>query len=184
MNSFIRLIIKFFLIFTPIAVLGNGSSLAERWKVAPIVYSLNENDKVGTLKAGFVCLPSGTLRWNDIKLPRDYELTEKAMVQINESLSKGLNLSTKFYQLKGRMDKFELKLCVAGLGIGEKKPKGEGKIEIQWTKLRWPEGTAIQSETVQSTFVINGTDPRKNSDSLQQGIIQNLAKFLLLKNIN
>jgi hypothetical protein len=161
--------------------LSGSVSQTERWKLEPIDYALSNDDKIGTLKAGFLCVPSGTLRWNDIKLPRDYELSEKAVVQVNNILKARDLTSPEIYQLKGRINKFELKLCVSGLGFGEKRPKGEGKMEIRWTKLHLSEGTEIRSETVQTTFIIDGLDPRKDAEPLQQAIIQNLAKFLAVK---
>jgi hypothetical protein len=129
-------------------------------------------------------VPNATLRWNDIKLPRDYELSEKAIVQVRYTLKVRETPSPEIYQLKGRIDKFELKLCVSGLGLGEKKAKGEVKMEIRWKKLHLPEGTEIQSETVQSTFIIDGLDPRKDAEPLQQAIIQNLAKFLAVQEVS
>lgn len=147
----------------------------------PVDFSLKGTDPIGTLKAGIVCLPSRTLHWEDIRLPRDSELAQKALAEVAKT---GLVLSTAQNQIKGRVDKFELKLCVAGLGVGEKKPSGRGKIEVQWTQSSWPDGTIIKSNVINSEFNVDGIDPRKDSEMLKAALVKNLMMFLDSKTTN
>jgi hypothetical protein len=161
--------------------LASEVTAPDNLRFEPVDFSLKGTDRIGTLKAGFVCLPSGTLRWEDIRLPRDSELAQRALAEVKKT---GLILSTSQHQIKGRVDKFELKLCVAGLGVGEKKPTGRGKIEVQWTQSSWPGGTEIKSKVIDSEFDVDGIDPRKDSELLQKALVKNLLMFLDSKTTN
>jgi hypothetical protein len=145
---------------------------------APMVYANVESDAIGSVKAGFVCLPSGSLHWRDLKLPRDGHLAEKALLAFSESVAvDGRQVVPT--QFEGYVQEVTMTLCVAGLGIGEKKPKGKGKINIMWTQTALDTNETLKSTAISSEFDIKGIDPRRDSLALEQALLANFKLFLM-----
>ncbi len=155
-----------------------GTESGTNWIVEPIEYAPSDSDRIGPLKAGFVCAPSGNVKWGDIRIPRDNDVSKAALEQLNKIKQAALPPPKAGYRLMGKLEKIDLKLCVAGLGIGEKQPKGRANIEVQWTQLQLTDGSVVRSEKVQTVFEFKGSDPRKDSRPLQDALIENLTKFL------
>lgn len=172
------LIAAFCLSAVPETALALSEQGDTRWIVEPLDYALSDNDHIGPLKAGFVCMPSGNIKWGDIRIPRDNDLTNAVLEKLKEITETGLTALNDGYRLKGRLLKFDIKLCVAGLGIGEKKPKGQAKIEVEWMQIRLADEVIAHSAKVETEFEFKGIDPRKDASLLRDGLIQNLTKFL------
>jgi hypothetical protein len=141
---------------------------------APITYLYDDSEVIGQIKIGFLCFPNGSLRLRDLKLPRDGQLAEKALATYS-SMSV---LSGQNYQFQGKVESMALSICVAGLNLGEKKPKGKGKIAITWTQSVALSGEVVRSSMISSEFEINNHDPRRDALALEQALLENFSIFL------
>lgn len=144
--------------------------------VLPLRYIIEDSAKVGTVKAGFICGPKGSIRWSDIRLPRDtdLELELSNIVSVNSGI-----VSNERFELQGRVTSFKIKLCVPGLGIGERTTKGAFSIAIEWTQ-RYPSNTkSPKSAVVVLDESIEGVDPRKDSAPLKRTILRSAEQFFL-----
>lgn len=60
--------------FSPVAGQENADLLHVR--ISEVRYLIDGEQKVGALKVGVLCLPNGSLRWGEVKLPSESEVRD------------------------------------------------------------------------------------------------------------
>jgi hypothetical protein len=132
----------FLIAFAIVASSGvaKASDAAADYSIAAIEYAPTPLQQVGSVKAGLLCLPKGKLRWRDVARPGDHAL----VVRVEDVLRKGgLRVAPQpdplfgdappatTYRIKAVVTDVALKLCVAGLGIGNR-PHSQGHVTVRW----------------------------------------------------
>lgn len=110
------------------------------YSIASVEYALSPLDRVGSLQAGLLCLPKGKLRWRDVARPDGETLARKLTDVIGGKLSVAARADPLFgdpepptrYRIRVVIEAVKLRLCIAGLGIGEKQPSGGGVATVRW----------------------------------------------------
>lgn len=116
----------------------NRSAVIEIKRVS---FALSPTDRVGPLKSGLACLPNGGLFWENLSLPTDVAIRRR----ISQSLIKwdGFRQDAAFadiasvarradFLLSATVEAVNARLCVAGLGLGERRPTAELKLRVRW----------------------------------------------------
>lgn len=156
------------------------------YSIAAIEYTPGPMDKVGSVKAGLLCLPKGTLRWRDVARPGDDVL----MRQLGSALVKGgLSVAARpdplfadaapltQYRIKVVVERVKLRLCVAGLGIGEKQPSGEGNLTVRWETYDRVARTQVDSVAFDLPMTVDGRDARGQSGVIGDALVESAVRY-------
>ncbi len=147
--------------------------------------AVQPTDSIGPLKKGFACLPAGALRWSDIARPPESILLDKArraLVPNTQTMSETLpssSASTARYEVTFKLKSVTMRLCVAGLGFGQK-PRGRGSIVVdadtfdRFTRSHLP----IRELTVD--FDLMGRDPRRDPTVVADAIVQASTMYVAM----
>jgi hypothetical protein len=111
------------------------------YSIAAVEYAIAPFDQVGKLRAGILCLPKGKLRWRDVARPEEDVLARRlgdalraeamTVAPPPDRLFGDAEPMTKF-RVRVVIERLAIRLCVPGLGIGEKSPSGEGTLTVRW----------------------------------------------------
>jgi hypothetical protein len=156
------------------------------YSIAGIEYLPAPSEKVGKVQAGLLCLPKGKLRWRDVARPED----EKLLARLTGVLSeRGLSAPPRAdrlfadaepqtsYRVKVVVESMKLRLCVAGLGIGEMQPKGEGQMTVRWETYDRAARTKIDSVTFEVPMNANGRDARGTNSVFSDALVETAVRY-------
>ena len=160
--------------------------LVAQYALAPLSYEPGPLTRVGRLQAGFVCLPKKKLRWRDIARPEDDVLRRRLVEVLGRSgLSVAPPASALFgdpepvtpYRVRVVVAAMDLRLCVAGLGIGEKKPSGAGMLTVRWETYDRAVRAKIDSVTFDVPIVVAGRDARDASSVFSDAMVEGAERY-------
>lgn len=137
----------------------------------PVAITMTDNIApsavIGPIKAGLVCLPKGRLRWGDVAKPATGTLEADLERIFADATTAGGKLVTK---ARVTLVSATLRLCVAGLGIGERKPSGKGHIELTFAPLDAESTKAVDTRSVSVDFDVGGRDPRRDPAVIEDAV--------------
>ena len=111
------------------------------YSIASVEYLPSPLEKIGKLQAGLLCPPKGKLRWRDVARPEHDAVAKRLTKVLGDG---GLLVAPRAdplfgdpvpltrYRVKVVVERVKMRLCIAGLGIGEKQPSGEGITAVRW----------------------------------------------------
>lgn len=165
---------------------SNSHAGAESYSIAAIEYLPGPLEQVGKLQAGLLCLPKGKLRWRDLARPSD----DAMLARLSEVLAEGgLAVPARAdrlfadpepqttYRVKVVVETVKLRLCIAGLGIGEMQPKGEGQIKVRWETYDRQARAKIDSVSFDVPLSVRGQDARGTSGVVGDAIIESARRY-------
>jgi hypothetical protein len=156
------------------------------YSIAAIEYALGPQEKVGKVQAGLLCLPKGKLRWRDVARPEG-EVLAKQLTDVLEQA--GLSVAKRpdplfgdpepltRYRVKVVLERLKLRLCVAGLGIGEKQPSGEGAATVRWETYDRASRAKIDTVTYDAPMVLKERDARGSSGVIADAFIESAVRY-------
>lgn len=159
---------------------------AATYSIATIEYRPTPMEQVGKLQAGILCLPKGKLRWRDVARPDDERLTAALTAQLGKAgLSVAARPDTLFgdpvpltrYRLKVTVERVKMRLCVPGLGIGEKQPSGGGMVAVRWQTFDRVERTLVDDVIFDVPMSMNRRDARGATGVLNDAFIESAARY-------
>ena len=141
---------------------------------------------VGPLKAGFLCLAAGRLRWDQIARPSQDLLIARAQREISADADTDAPVPDPFergaergasaqYRVIVVIRAARLKLCAAGLGIGERKPAGEGTVDAVVETQRTADKARLPDRDITVPIHLDGRDPRRDA-SVYADIVADIAR--------
>lgn len=160
------------------------------YSIAAIEYLPGPLEQVGKLQAGLLCLPKGKLRWRDVARPSDDVMLARLSAVLNKS---GLAVSARAdrlfadpeplttYRIKVVVEAVKLRLCIAGLGIGEMQPKGNGQITVRWETYDRMARTKIDSVTFALPLSIAGRDARGASSVVSDALVETARRYAAVR---
>ncbi|MBA3895845.1 MAG: hypothetical protein H0X36_01625 [Sphingomonadaceae bacterium] len=143
-------------------------------------------EKVGNLKAGLLCLPKGILLWRDVAHPSGDALAARKTAALKDA---GLSVAAHpdplssdpppltRYRIKVIVERVALRLCVAGLGIGEKKPSGEGVAAVRWETYDRAARARVASVAFELPLMVGGRDARTQQAVLGDALVESAARY-------
>ncbi len=156
------------------------------YSIAAIDYLPGPFEQVGKLQAGLLCLPKGKLRWRDVARPND----DLVLARLDAVLAEGgLTVSARAdrlfadpepqttYRVKVIVESVKLRLCIAGLGIGEMQPKGEGQMTVRWETYDRAARTKIDSVAYDVPLSILGRDARGTSSVVSDALVESARRY-------
>jgi hypothetical protein len=170
-------------------LIGDGVALAApvaEYSIAAIEYLPTPLEKVGKVQAGLLCLPKGKLRWRDVARPdNEKQLTRLTEVLIAGGLLAPAQADRLFadpepqttYRLKVVVETVKLRLCVAGLGIGEMQPKGEGRMTVRWETYDRVARAKVASVSFDVPLLLNGRDARGASGVISDALVDSASRY-------
>ena len=159
---------------------------AADYSIAAIEYLPGPLEQVGKLQAGLLCLPKGKLRWRDVARPsNDVLLARLSTVLASSGLAVSPRADRLFadpepqttYRVRVVVETVKLRLCIAGLGIGEMQPKGAGQITVRWETYDRAARAKIDSVTLDVPLSINGRDVRGASSVLTDALVETAQRY-------
>lgn len=170
-----------------LVVIAANDSNVPTYSIAAIEYLPAPFEKVGKMQAGLLCLPKGTLRWRDVARPQD----EKILARLTGALGDG-GLSTPkradrlfadpepltTYRLKVVVETVKLRLCVAGLGIGEMQPKGEGRITVRWETFDRVARAKVARVSFDVPMDLQRRDPRGETSVISNALVESAVRYV------
>lgn len=157
---------------------------AARYAVVSVRDDIAVGTIVGSLKAGLLCLPAGQVRWDQIARPTEAALIARAEIALpgNTSTSETDPFAQPVergasadYRVIITIRTARLKLCVAGLGIGERKPSGAGQIEATVATQRRETKSLLPNRLIVVPIHLDGRDPRKDP-TVYADIVADIAR--------
>ena len=167
------------------AVAADDANVAD-YAIAAIEYLPTPLEKVGKVQAGLLCLPKGKLRWRDVARPGDDVLATRLTGVLGES---GLSVAARAdplfadaapmtrYRVKVVVERVKLRLCLAGLGIGEKQPSGGGEATVRWETYDRAARVRIDAVTFDVPLLVNGRDARGQSGMLGDALVESATRY-------
>ena len=164
------------------SVSGNVADYA----IAAIEYLPTPLEKVGKVQAGLLCLPKGKLRWRDVARPGDDVLATRLTGVLGES---GLSVAARAdplfadaapmtrYRVKVVVERVKLRLCIAGLGIGEKQPSGGGEATVRWETYDRAARARIDTVTFEVPMILNQRDVRGASGVISDALVESAVSY-------
>jgi len=157
----------------------------ETYSIASVRYELEPSQKIGAAKAGMLCLPAGSVRWNDLAKPDRDALVERLETSFGAA---GLpfdqkndpifaDASSARYRLRLIIESVKLSLCTGGFGSFHLKPKGSGTATIRWEIFDRESQTRIDSRSYETEIALLGRDPRADPEPLSAAIEASSAQF-------
>jgi hypothetical protein len=156
------------------------------YAIAAIEYLPTPLEKVGKIQAGLLCLPKGKLRWRDVARPEDEVLAKRLTETLDAA---GLLVASRpnplfgdpvpltRYRLKVVVERVKLRLCVAGLGIGEKQPSGEGVAAVRWETYDRVARTQIGKVTFDVPMQFNQRDARGATGVVSDALVDSARRY-------
>jgi hypothetical protein len=141
---------------------------------------------VGKLQAGLLCLPKGKLRWRDVARPEDEVLANRLTAVLDEQ---GLSVAARAdplfadpapltrYRVKVVVERVNLRLCLAGLGIGEKQPSGGGDATVRWETYDRAARVLIDRVRYDVPLIVNGRDARGASGVISDALVDSASRY-------
>ena len=170
------------------ADITSASDNVATYSIAAIEYLPSPLEKVGKVQAGLLCLPKGKLRWRDVARPEDEVLAGRMTQALRAT---GLSVAARAdplfgdaatvtrYRVKVVVERVKLRLCVAGLGIGEKQPSGGGEATVRWETYDREARTKIDSVSFDLPVVLNERDARGESDVISDVLVESARRYAL-----
>jgi hypothetical protein len=167
------------------AIAAGDANVAD-YSIAAIEYRPAPLEQVGKVQAGLLCLPKGKLRWRDVARPEDEVLVGRLSKVIADA---GLSVSARAdplfadpapmtrYRVKVVVERVKLRLCQAGLGIGEKQPSGGGDATVRWETYDRAARAKIDSVSFEVPLIVNGRDARGQSGMLGDALVESAARY-------
>jgi hypothetical protein len=156
------------------------------YSIAAIEYRPTPLEQVGKVQAGLLCLPKGKLRWRDVARPEDEVLVGRLSKAIADA---GLSVSARAdplfadpapmtrYRVKVVVERVKLRLCVAGLGIGEKQPSGGGDATVRWETYDRAARVLIDKVSYDVPLIVNGRDARGASGVISDALVDSAVRY-------
>jgi hypothetical protein len=172
-----------------LVVMGDAVALVvpvAEYSIAAIEYLPTPLEKVGKVQAGLLCLPKGKLRWRDVARPEDEKLlTRLTEVLIAGGLSAPKRADRLFadpepqttYRLKVVVETVKLRLCVAGLGIGEMQPKGEGRMTVRWETYDRAARAEVARVTYDVPLELKARDVRGAAGVIGDALVESAVRY-------
>jgi hypothetical protein len=124
--------------------------------VGEVAVNVPGNAKIGTVRSGILCTPTGSLSWYQVAMP-----TEKAMKdKIGTALRAGGRTVSADAPgtLSLSIDAASIRVCRAWMGVGNA-PKGKGVLTLTWRERATPD-SAERMTTVKRGLLFDKRDPR------------------------
>jgi hypothetical protein len=156
------------------------------YSIAAIEYLPTPLEKVGKVQAGLLCLPKGKLRWRDVARPEDERLLARLTGVLGAGgLSAPARADRLFadpepqttYRLKVVVETVKLRLCVAGLGIGEMQPKGEGQVKVRWETYDRAARAKVASVSFDVPLDLKARDPRGATGVIGDALAETAVRY-------
>jgi hypothetical protein len=156
------------------------------YSIAAIAYAPAPMDKVGHLKAGFVCLPKGTLRWRDMARGQDTDVIAELTAVLQKS---GLAVVTPpdplfldappltRYRIKVVIETMHLNLCIAGSRLVKQRPSGDGTVHINWETYDRVSRALAAKQVFEVPLATNGRDARNSSAVLGDALVESAVRY-------
>jgi hypothetical protein len=166
-----------------------GDDVAD-YAIAAIEYRPTPLERVGKVQAGLLCLPKSKLRWRDVARPED-EVLAKRLTEVLDAA--GLSVAARpnplfgdpvpltRYRLKVVVEHVKLRLCVAGLGIGEKQPSGEGIATVRWETYDRVQRVRIDAVSFVVPMQFKQRDARGASGVISDALIDSAQRYALTR---
>jgi hypothetical protein len=158
---------SFIALWTAATASQSSSALVFDYSIATIEYLPKPSERVGKVQAGLICLPKGKIHWRDVERPSEEALAKRLTSTLSlGGLKVGERANPLFadpvplthFRIKVLVERFKLRLCIAGLGIGEKKTSGEGLASIRWETYDRSARTLIDSVTFEVPILVKAAD--------------------------
>jgi hypothetical protein len=156
------------------------------YSIAAIEYLPTPLENVGKVQAGLLCLPKGKLRWRDVARPDDEVMAKRLTDVLGEG---GLTVAARpnplfgdpvpptRYRTKVVVERVKLKLCIAGLGIGEKQPSGEGDMTVRWETYDRIARTRVDAATFEVPMLLKQRDARGASGVISDALVESARRY-------
>lgn len=156
------------------------------YSIASVEYAIAPFDQVGKLRAGMLCLPKGKLRWRDVARPDENVLARRlGDVLRTEAMSVARPPDRLFgdpepitkYRIRIVIEGLAIRLCVPGLGIGEKAPSGEGTLSVRWET--WDRAARTRAALVrfEVPLAIERRDARTASNIVSDAVVESAIRY-------
>lgn len=173
------------LIATALPVHGHAQP---QFAFSGITSTISPSKKIGKIKQGFICAPKGALRFGDLQRADDGQLRQR-IAALSASTDIVVDLpdsrfpntpQTTTHALVGRLGGLSLDLCVPGanIGVGSRRSKGSGIVTVTWEVWRQSDKKLIAQRTLETPVKLEGADPRRSSEALEQYLAQSAVQFL------
>lgn len=167
------------------APLSAAATQVADYSIAALEYAPAPLDRVGKLQAGLLCLPKGKLRWRDVARPEAEAAARTLSAALGERLSVAARADRLFgdpdpvtrFRVRVVVETLNLRLCIAGLGIGEKTPSGEGSMTVRWETYDRMSRARIADDVFVVPLLIKGRDVRGASGILSDALVESAARY-------
>lgn len=179
-----------------ISLVGPASATAARtdepkdYSIAAIESNLRPMDKIGPLRVGMLCLPKGRLLWRDIEKPTDASMITAlsrrlsalglAMADVPDPLFSEVAPLTK-YRIRVTYELLSMKLCIPGIGIGEKYPSGSGQMVVRWETFDRITKTQIDNQKFEIPFALAGRDARNDNSVIRDALKLSADRYVMAR---
>lgn len=160
------------------------------YSIAAIESNLRPMDKIGPLRVGMLCLPKGRLLWRDIAKPTDASMITAlsrrlsalglAMADVPDPLFSEVAPLTK-YRIRVTYELLSMKLCIPGLGIGEKHPSGSGQMVVRWETFDRITKTQIDNQKFEIPFALAGRDARNDNSVIRDALKLSADRYVMAR---
>ncbi len=171
---------------SPVSASGNIAD----YSIAALEYAPTPLQRVGSVKAGFLCLPKGKLRWRDVARPGDHAVAER----LTDILRKdGLDVAPQpdplygdappatQYRIRIVVADVALRLCVAGdvplVGKVGRAPRTTGTITMRWETYDRVARKKVDAASFQMPVDDNAADARTASHVLGDAIEASARRY-------
>ncbi len=143
---------------------------------------MDDEQKVGPLKVGVLCLPNGSLRWGEVKLPSESEVRadiaarlEKAGTSLRVVAQSATETRGDVAQLRVAVESATFHLCMPGMQMLAGKPKLRGTVKIRWEMT---EKGVAPAHVYSSTIAVDeSSDPRRSATPLLHAFAESAEQF-------
>ena len=168
-----------------LAIAASDADVAD-FSIAAIEYRPTPLEQVGKVQAGLLCLPKGKLRWRDVARPDDEVLAKRLTEVLGQG---GLSVAARpnplfgdpvpltRYRIKVVVERVKLRLCLAGLGIGEKQPSGGGDATVRWETYDRAARVLIDKVSYDVPLIVNGRDARGASGVIGDALVDSAVRY-------
>jgi hypothetical protein len=180
-------------LLTAAPLLAEGEN-TPTYSIAAIDYAPTPLQKVGSVKAGLLCLPKGKLRWRDVARPGDHALVGRVEDVLRTG---GLRVAPQpdplfgdappatTYRIKATVEDVRLRLCVAGdvLLIGKvgRAPSTQGVVAVRWETYDRVRRVRIHDVRFDVPVDDRDSDARTSSGVLSNAIEASAARYAVAR---
>lgn len=161
---------------------GQGKDSLRNVRISEVRYLIDDERKVGPLKVGVLCLPNGSLRWGEVKLPSESEVRdvvgarlEQGAIRINLMTSSAKVAQGPVSDLRIVVEDATFRLCMPGIQMLAGKPKLRGTVKIRWEMAG--EGIHPPSAFSSTVAVDEPLDPRRSAMPLLHALAESAEQF-------